>query len=99
MNAVMATANAPSASAASSEPLSSARMPRAARRIQKIMHVTNTTATIESVPPKISRDSKLWRTSADVYVSSAPNAALSTTAVATPTATGAIRSRRPVLTR
>ena len=66
MNAVVATAIAPRSSAAASEPDRSARMCCAVRRIQKIIHVTKPTATIDSVPPKVSRDCSVCRMSADV---------------------------------
>ena len=56
--------------------------PRAAFAIQKIIHVTRPTATIESVPPISSCASKVRPRGPKV--SSAPNARLTTTATATP---------------
>ena len=41
-------------------------MCRAVRRIQKIIHVTKPTETIDSVPPKISRDGPVCRMLLDV---------------------------------
>jgi hypothetical protein len=70
---------------------------RAARRIQKIIQVTNTTAAIERKPPMASCALKLsW---VDVYVSSAPKARLRATAAATPAHTAGRAARRPVFTR
>ncbi len=59
--AISTTATGPRRSASESFPRSSAAMVRAVARIQKIIQVTNATATSDIVPPKISCCSKdIW---------------------------------------
>jgi len=65
-NAVTTTASVPSWSALSSRPLRAARMPRAVRRIQKIIQVTAATATSDMVPPKTSREDPVRSSEVDV---------------------------------
>ncbi len=91
------TAPAPAAIAPSSLDCSSARMKRAVRAIQKIIHVTSTTARIDRTPPIASCASKLRPLGPNV--SRAPKATETPAAAATPAHSGGRRSRRSVLTR
>ena len=98
MNAVRVSAKVPISRAASSLSCSSVLRYRAVRRIQKIIQVTKTTATIDIRPPKRSWASKLRLF--EVKVSSAPNARLTARRrPATPSQIGRSRSRCPALTR
>ena len=72
-------------------------MPRAALAIQKIIQVTNPTATIESAPPISSWASNV--SPRGPKVSANPNARLTSTASATPAQIHGSRCRRSVLTR
>ncbi|CAM5709129.1 hypothetical protein STENM223S_01242 [Streptomyces tendae] len=94
----MATsAPVPIARAASSLPCSSAFRCRAVRRIQKTIHVTRTTATIDSEPPRASCALNVSSCEPNSSAQPKPNAR----AIATPMPAqmGFRASRRPVLTR
>jgi len=69
---------------------------RAVRRIQKIIHVTNTTAMIDITPPKVSWALKV--SDLDVKVSRAPAIRLMTTAAPTPSQMERRAFRRSVRT-
>ena len=99
MNAVAATAIAPSSSAAASEPDRSARMLCARCGASRRSSTSRSpTATIDSVPPKISRDCPVCRMSARrVGQQRAERDADRDGATPTPSPTGASRSRRSVL--
>ena len=91
------TATGPIRSASSSLPCSSRDSVRAFRRIQKIIHVTNPTAMIDSDPPSASWASKV----SACWVSVRPRVTpmLTSTATATPSQTFGSSERRSVRTR
>ena len=94
-----ATAREPTASASVSLPRSSPAMVRAARRIQKIIQVTKTTAATEVTASNSSRDSEVRSSEVEVYWIREPKTTESATARPTPAHTCGSRSRRCDLTR
>ncbi len=86
MNATATTATGPSLIASSSLDCSSPLMPRAARRIQKIIQVTKTTATSEAIASNNSCWAWVSRLSS-TETSSTVSPTLSATAVDTPSHT------------
>ena len=94
-----ATASDPTASASVSLPRSSPAMVRAARRIQKIIQVTKTTAATEVIASNSSRSSERASSEVDVYSISQPKSTESATARPTPAQTCGSRSRRCDFTR
>lgn len=94
----MATrAPVPMARAASSLPCSSVLRWRAVRRIQKTIHVTRTTARMESEPPSAS--CALNVSSCEPNSSAQPKPSAIATATPMPAQIGFRASRRSVLTR